>query len=102
MQQRFRNIIFPVSAFICLLFLLPSCRVAKNLPEGQTLLVKNKIVLDTKAKATDKQKIKADLPKIAAQKPNRKFIGFLPFRMWMYYRAARAKKLTKFRQWILD
>jgi outer membrane protein insertion porin family len=102
MQQRFRNIFLFISAFVCLLFFLPSCRVAKNLPEGQSLLIKNKFNLQTKAKPSEKQKIREDLAKIAVQKPNRKFLGFLAFRMWMYYNASHHKKLTKFRQWILD
>ncbi|HLP20901.1 MAG TPA: hypothetical protein VK174_11400, partial [Chitinophagales bacterium] len=40
--------------------------------------------------------------KIAAQKPNVRFFQILPFRMWLYHSATRGKKLTKFKQWIID
>lgn len=101
MQANFRNILYLFAA-LCILSLLPSCRVAKNLPEGQTLLVKNKLVLQTKAKGSEREKLREDLAQIAAQKPNKKILGFMPVRMWFYHSATRAKKLTRFRQWIID
>lgn len=83
--------------------LLPSCKVAKNLPEGQSLLVKNKFVLNKKAfTVAEKDKIKTDFSNIVAQKPNRRFLGLLPMRMWLYYSATKGKKLTRFKQWIID
>lgn len=102
MQKSLRNIFFQFTALCCLLFILPSCKVAKNLPEGQSLLVRNKFVLISKAKGSDKEKIKEDLAKIASQKPNKKILGFMPVRMWLYYSATKGGKLTKFKQWIID
>jgi len=58
--------------------------------------------LQTKAKTAEKNKMKADLPNIAVQKPNVRLFGFWPLRMDMYYSASRSKKLTKFKQWIID
>ena len=91
-----------ITAFICLTSLLPSCKVAKNLPEGQSLLVKNKFAIKITAKRPEKEKITDDLTKITAQKANKRVFGFAPVRMWFYYSAARSKKLTKFKQWIMD
>ncbi len=102
MQKPFRNIFLTLACFCALLFFLPSCRVVKNLPEGQSLLVKNKFILKNKTTTAEKEKIREDLGKIAAQKPNLRFLGFMPFRLWLYHSATRGKRLTKFKQWIID
>jgi hypothetical protein len=102
MQRNSRNIFFVLLTLSCIFFILPSCRVAKNLPEGETLLVKNKFVIHTKVKVADREKIRLDVPKIVAQKPNKRVFNFAPVRMWMYYQAAHSKKLTKFKQWVID
>ncbi|MBL0310685.1 MAG: BamA/TamA family outer membrane protein [Bacteroidetes bacterium] len=101
MQKFFLKPASILSVF-CVVMLFSSCRVVKNLPPGETLLYKNKFVLQTKASAAEKGDLREDLSKIAAQKPNKRFLQLLPFRMWLYYSAAKAKKLTKFRQWIID
>ncbi len=102
MQKTFSHLLFSLLCFCAILFFLPSCRVVKNLPEGQSLLVKNKFILKNKTTNAEKERIRDDLGKIAAQKPNRRFLQIMPFRMWMYYSATRGKKLTKFKQWIID
>jgi len=76
--------------------------VVKSLPDGQSLLVKNKFILNNKVSSTEREKIREDLGKIAAQKPNQRFLGFMPFRMWLYHSATHGKRLTKFKQWIID
>ena len=102
MPKNFRNIFFLFVTSCCVLFSLPSCRVAKNLPQGQSLLVKNKFIIKNKIKYAEKERIHEDFAKIAAQKPNRRFLQIMPFKMWLYYNATRGKKLTKFKQWIID
>jgi outer membrane protein assembly factor BamA len=102
MQKNFRHIIYTVLCICAIITSLPSCRVVKHLPEGQTLLVKNKFVLKDKLKLAERERIKDDFAKIAAQKPNKRFFQILPFRMWIYYSATRGKKLTKFKQWLID
>lgn len=96
------NTLFCLFLITCVIVLFPSCRVAKNLPEGESLLVKNKFVFKTKAPVAVKQRWREDLAKIAAQKPNIKVFGFAPIRMWLYYSSARSRKLTKFKQWMID
>jgi outer membrane protein assembly factor BamA len=102
MQQNLRNIFFLPCFLCCIAFFLPSCRVAKNLPDNQSLLVKNNFVIPKSASREIHEKIKGDLPKIAGQKPNIRVFGFLPARLWLYYSAMHSKKLTKFKQWIID
>src|ERR1043165_9093151 len=102
MQQTTRNLLLALLPCFCLFLFLPSCRVVKNLPEGQTLLVKNKFVLKNKLGRAEKEKLLQDMGKITAQKPNVRFLQILPFRMWLYYSATHGKKLNKFKQWIID
>ena len=102
MQKRFRNIFFFFSFSVYLLFSLSSCQIAKHLPEGQSLLVKNKFSIQSKVKGGAKQRMHEDLTKIAVQKPNIRFLGIMPFRLWLYHSATKGKKLTKFKQWIID
>lgn len=81
---------------------LPSCKLVKNLPADQSLLVKNKFVFVNKVPRAEKEKIRADLSKVVLQKPNKRFLQLMPFRMWLYHSATHGKRLTKFKQWIID
>lgn len=96
--------IYSILIFSIIACILPSCKVAKSLPEGQTLLVKNKVVIGNKKQlpVLVRDKVREDLSNIAVQKTNRKFLGLMPFRMWLYHSATQKKKLTKFRQWLID
>lgn len=101
MRKNFLNLpILLLPILVSLLF--SSCRVVKHLPEGQTLLYKNKFHIQSKAGAAEKNDMREDLSKIALQKPNKRFLQLMPFKMWLYHSSVRAKKLTKFRQWIID
>ncbi len=102
MQKKFRNKFLELACMLGLLVFFSRCNVSKHLSEGESLLVKNKFILQTKAPASEKEKMREDFAKITAQKPNKKFLGIMPFRLWMYNNATHAKKLTKFRQWIID
>jgi outer membrane protein insertion porin family len=103
--------IMKIVAAAAIIFAMPACKVAKNLPEGQSLVTKNKFVYEKNAdfkKAGGK--VKDDLKAISALKPNKRVFGFLPFKMWLYYSATRPrpneKKLGKaknnFRVWMRD
>jgi outer membrane protein insertion porin family len=102
MPKNLSSLFFALLTFCTVVLLLPSCKVTKTLPEGQSLLTKNKFIFKTKLKNAEKEKVRDDLAKIAAQKPNIRFFGIMPFRMWLYNSATRGKKLTKFKQWIID
>ncbi|MBK8658439.1 MAG: hypothetical protein IPN22_06100 [Bacteroidetes bacterium] len=94
----FRSVIM-LLAFVS----VSSCKVTRDLANDESLLIKNKIVLKDKLPVEEKDKVREDLSNIAAQKPNRRFLGFMPFKMWIYYTATRPnKRLTKFRRWMIE
>lgn len=102
MRTNFRNLFCPLLLLSAVLLSVSSCRVVKHLPDGQSLLVQNKfVVINNKL---EKKRISEDLSRIAAQKPNHRFLQVFPIKMWIYYKAQRAgeKKLTKFNQWLMD
>jgi hypothetical protein len=102
MVKNFGRTFILFATFICSVSLLPSCKIAKSLPNGQSLLVRNKFNIKIKAKAVEKEKLNLDLAAITAQKPNKRVFNFAPVRMWFYYSASHSKKLTKFKQWVMD
>lgn len=90
----------PRSALLFFLFALlffGACNVTKNVPEGNYLLVKNKIEVDTKKVSQD------DLAGYYQQEPNKKFLGiFTPgitLYNWGVIRSDK-KKDTKFKKWL--
>lgn len=101
MQKNFLRL-SSIPLLLGILFSVSSCRVVKHLPAEQTLLFKNKFVIHSSASTNEKGDLREDLSKIAVQKPNKRFLQLFAFKMWLYHSAVRAKKLTKFRQWIID
>lgn len=80
-----------------------SCRITKDFSEDEALLVKNKVVILNKLPVAERDKVKEDLSNITAQKTNRKFLGIIPFKMWIYHTATRPnKRLTRFRRWLIE
>jgi outer membrane protein insertion porin family len=82
---------------ICLsaIFVLAGCRSTKHIPDGQYLLWKNKLVLNSDKIMTNKGEIKDNLDRIIVQKPNSNYLGLsptkVPKKLWSYNR--RYKKL---------
>ena len=101
MRKGFRNIFCSLISVFTVFLIFPSCRVVKNLPDGETLLKQNKFIVHSPG-GFERNRIREDLLRIASQKPNRKFLQMMPVRMWLYYSASHGKKLTKFKQWIID
>lgn len=75
---RFRHI----SLLILLLYFFYGCGISKKIPEGNYLLVKNKI--EIKSNIDQKEKIREELKLIVKQKPNRRIFGFIPFHLGAY------------------
>ncbi len=84
MTKNFQTIVGLCLTVVLTFSILPSCRIAKSLPDGQSLLVKNKFDVHAKGTRAERGKINADMGKIVVQKPNVRVFGFLPFRMWLY------------------
>jgi len=85
-------ICLPAFLVLCL---LSACRSTKHIPEGQYLLWKNKINLQSDKVMTNKGEIKDNLDHITVQKPNSNYLDISPYKvpmkLWRYNR--RYKKL---------
>ena len=82
-----------------LLVSISSCKVTKNFTQDQTLLKRIKIKIVNEQDIQQKQKATEDLKHVAAQQPNKRAFGFMPFKLWLYT-AANHKKETKVKWWI--
>ncbi len=78
---------------------MSGCKVTKNFTEDQSLLTRIKIKVVNEQDIQQKQKASEDLKHVAAQQPNKKVFGFLPFKLWLFT-AANHKKETKIKWWI--
>lgn len=76
-----------------------SCSVTKSLPEGKTLLLRSKVDVKNIAKVAERDRLREDLSAIMLQKPNKRFLGIFPFRLWFYIAASKGKD-NKFNRWI--
>jgi outer membrane protein assembly factor BamA len=76
-----------------------SCSISKSLPEGKTLLQSSKVDVKKIGKMTERDRLREDLTAIMLQKPNKRFLGILPFRLWFYLAASKGKE-NKFNRWI--
>ena len=85
---------------IAILLFNSGCKVSKNFIDGQTLLVKNKVVFVNDKNTKERQKTHDDLLHVIAQQPNKRVFGFMPFKLWLYTAANNRKKENKMRWWI--
>jgi outer membrane protein insertion porin family len=76
---------------------ISSCNVTRSLQEGESLLVKNKIVIEEDI--PKKRFFKESLALLPPQKPNKKMFGIIPIRLALYAQA-NSKKENKFRWWL--
>ena len=76
-----------------------ACSVTKTLPEGKNLLLRNKVDVKRIVKVAERDKLREDLTTIMLQKPNKRFLGIFPFRLWFYLTASKGKD-NKFNRWI--
>ncbi|HRN94803.1 MAG TPA: BamA/TamA family outer membrane protein [Chitinophagales bacterium] len=86
------------------LFSVSSCSVVKNIPEGRRLLLHNKVAINKAdvnkvIKTAERDRLKEDLSAIIQPKPNKRFLGIIPFRLWFYIAANKGKD-NKFNRWI--
>lgn len=79
--------------FALLAIAVTGCSVKKYVPEGNSLLISNKVVVEPSNKNIDK----SDIAKQIKQKPINQLFGWMPF-VCVYYQTAN--KESKFGQWI--
>jgi len=80
---------------ILFLFSLSACNTSKNLPKSKIVLHKNSIEI----KDAEKDFKKDDIWTLIQQKPNKKILGIIPFKLWVYNLGNKGKE-TKFKNWL--
>ena len=78
-----------------LILLLSSCSNTKNLREKQYLITRSKIVFEDKNPGIEV----SELHGLVQQKLNKKFLGFVRFKLWAYNRSVK-KKDSKYKNWL--
>ncbi len=84
---------------VLLVFGVSSCKINKHLPEGRALMLRNKIDVNAVKDVSERDRLREDLAQIASPKPNKRFLGILPIRLWFYVSSNRGKE-TKFKWWV--
>ena len=80
---------------ILFLFSLVACNITKNLPKNKTVLNKNSIEIKNASTKFEKDEIWS----LVQQKPNKKILGIIPFKLWIYNLGNKGKE-TKFKKWL--
>lgn len=86
---------FYKSIIIISLFSLTACNITKNLPADQTILQKNTIEIKNTYPNFEKDEIWS----LIQQKPNKKILGVIPFKLWVYNIGSKGKE-SKFKNWL--
>lgn len=74
-----KRLFFTLIQAILLVWVLTSCSTTKRLNENQYLLVKNEVTVLNPSKDFNG----ADLSSLILQKPNSRFLGIIPFNLWI-------------------
>ena len=77
---------------------ITSCNITSSLQSNENLLVKNKIVINSKVK--NKSQVKEDLQLLTFQKPNNKLFYIFPLKLAIFNMANDKGRETKFKWWI--
>lgn len=76
------------------------CNITRNIDEGEYLLHKNKIEIDKSRTGLKDTGISPDeLSGLTQQKPNRRFLGFIRFGVWVNSVTGKGRP-TRFKKWI--
>ncbi len=85
---------------ILLLFVASSCNTTKYLQEGEKLVEKNTVKIESSEKIEDKADLLYDLSKYYKQKPNSKFLGLFRTRLWFYFKNQSEADTSKWSNWV--
>jgi outer membrane protein insertion porin family len=83
MAQRSNGIVFTLACTI-LFIASVGCNTTKYLKDGQYLLRSNTVKLKSDRSITKKGELKDNLEGLIVQKPNTYFLGFMPYKVWLY------------------
>lgn len=78
------NLLWMGFSYILFMLFFSSCSVTKYVPEDKYLLRKNKIVLESDKKGSEKEELKEQIETLTAQKTNTYLLGFMPYKVWLY------------------
>ncbi len=79
--------------FGAMLLVVFACNPSRHLPQGQKLLVKQRVVIDDKEVPVDEVK------SLIQQQPNDKFLSIWDLNLWVYQKT-NSGSLTPFRKWL--
>jgi hypothetical protein len=88
-----QNIIVGITSFFVVLVLLYSCSNIKNLSDDQSILIKNKIIINHKDGYKERRPIVDEIAVIPTQKPNKSILGGVRFKLWLYNKVDSAKTI---------
>lgn len=78
------NLLWMGIPIILFTMLLSSCSVTRYVPQDKYLLRKNKIVLESDKKGSEKEELKEQIETLTAQQTNTYLLGFMPYKVWLY------------------
>ncbi len=76
------------------------CNTTKYLQEGEKLVNKNKIVIESDEKIKNRSSLQYELASYIKQVPNGKFLGIFRTRLWFYYKNQSPSDTTKWDNWV--
>ena len=87
------------SVFFLFMVIYSSCSVTRTLDEGELLYTSTEIKLEEK-KFYEELGLKKDLKEAVTPEPNDEFLGFIPFKLWMYNLAGDSVPDKGFQHWL--
>jgi len=78
-----------------LVLLISSCSNSRHLGEDRYLLTRNKIIFEKENPGIET----SELHGLIQQKPNKRFLGLMRFKLWAYNRSFKGRD-TRYRQWL--
>lgn len=78
-----------------MILLLGACSNTRHFAEGQYLITRNKLEFTEKSPGIET----SDIQGLIKQKPNKRFAGFIRFKLWAYNRSQKGKD-NRFRYWL--
>ncbi len=91
--------IFRILPLVILAGLFQACNNLKYLQDDEALLRKNSVEFTGDHKVEDRSNLSYELSTLSKQKPNRRFFGLYPMRLWFYNKSTQGDE-TGFKQWV--
>ena len=83
-----------------LILILAACNNTKHLSDSEYLYTGAKVELQSDTEVPEKKELMSSLEEALYPDPNRKLLGLVRFRLWLYYLAGETEKEKGFRYWL--